>query len=119
MASDGINPRVSAWFVLEAQEQFPHRFNVVQTDNGQEFGNEFETKLQAEKIQQRRIRLSKKNDNAYIERFNRTVQDECLGRWPEQNETQEKITKYINFYNTNRLHSGLQYQTPYSVLQRF
>ncbi len=119
MASEVINPRVSAWFVLEAQKQFPHRFKVIQTDNGQEFGNEFETKLQAEKIQQRRIRLGKKNDNAHIERFNRTVQDECLGRWPEHDETQEKITKYLDFYNTNRLHSGLQYQTPYSVLQRF
>jgi transposase InsO family protein len=119
MSSEVINPRVSAWFVLQAQRQFPHRFKVIQTDNGQEFGNEFEARLQTEKIQQRRIRLGKKNDNAHIERFNRTVQDECLGRWPSSDETQEKITKYIAFYNTNRLHSGLQYQTPSSVLQRF
>lgn len=119
MASEVINPRISAYFVLQAQKHFPEPFRIIQTDNGQEFGSEFEANLSRKDIVQRRIRLGKKNDNAHIERFNRTVQDECLGRWPSADETQEKITKYLVFYNTNRLHSGLQYKTPQSVLQRF
>lgn len=119
MGSDVISPKVSACFVLQAQKQFPHQFKVIQTDNGQEFGDQFEQQLASVAIQQRRIRLGKKNDNAHIERFNRTIQDELLGRWPTSSTITAKLPDYLAFYNNERLHSGLQYKTPCSVLQRF
>lgn len=119
MGSDMINPKVSAYFVTEAQKYFPHGFKVIQTDNGQEFSGQFEQRLKHSGIAQRRIRLGKKNDNAHIERFNRTMQDELLGRWPTSSTISSKLTEYLAFYNTERLHSGLQYKTPLSVLQRF
>lgn len=119
MGSDVINPAVSAYFVAEAQQYFPHSFKVIQTDNGQEFSDQFEQRLKRRGITQRRIRLGKKNDNAHIERFNRTVQDELLGRWPTSSTISLKLPEYLAFYNNERLHSGLQYKTPCSVLQRF
>ena len=119
MASEVLSPKVSAAFVKQAQELFPHHFRTIQTDNGLEFANEFENSLNLNGINQRRIRLGKKNDNAHIERFNRTIQDEALGRWPKPEQTQGIIEDYIEFYNNSRLHSSLQYRTPAQVLQRF
>jgi transposase InsO family protein len=119
MASEVLSPKVSAMFVMEAQKFFPYHFSTIQTDNGLEFANEFEKELNQNGINQRRIRLGKKNDNAHIERFNRTIQDEALGRWPKPEQTQGLIDDYIEFYNNHRLHSSLQYRTPDQVLQRF
>ncbi len=118
-AAADIHPAASAGFVLRALGRFPHHCKVIQTDNGQEFGNAFEAALHRRGIRQRRIRLGRKNDNAHIERFNRTVQDECLGRWPAPPSIPKLLKEYLEFYNTIRLHSGIQYRTPFEVLQRF
>lgn len=109
----------SAYFVFQAQKRFPYPFKVVQTDNGSEFDSCFETLLNENGMAQRRIRLGKKNDNAHIERFNRTIQDEALGRYPNPNTINKKLTDYLDFYNNDRLHSGIQYRTPAEVLQRY
>lgn len=56
------------------------------------------------------------NDNAHIERFNRTIQDECIGKYWNLRDTVEllnkKIAKYIDLYNNHRLHSSIEYRTP-------
>lgn len=118
-ASPRQNPELSAKFVMEAQKLFPYPFKIIQTDNGQEFSKKFEAILNENGMQQRRIRLGKKNDNAHIERFNRTIQDECLGRWPTPSTIQRKIDPYLDFYNNKRLHLGIQCNTPVDVLRRF
>jgi transposase InsO family protein len=117
--SERISPADSVAFVAAAQKAAPFVFSLIQTDNGQEFGAQFEQKLTQRSITQRRIRLGRKNDNAHIERFNRTIQDECLGRWPAKAGIQKRLTAYLDFYNTKRLHLGLQCLTPVEVLQRF
>jgi len=117
--SDRISPERTNGFVLSALKHVPFKVALIQTDNGQEFGKACEKYLNAHGITQRRIRLGKKNDNAHIERFNRTIQDECLGRWPSEDGIQARLTAYLDFYNTVRLHSGIQYRTPAEVLQRF
>ena len=70
----------------------------------------------------RHSRVRKPNDNAHIERFNRTIQDECLGRYiPERiplKTTKERLTAFLDYYNNERLHLGLQCSTPMEVLQR-
>lgn len=114
-----ISPVESAQFVARAQRAAPFAFQLIQTDNGQEFGPQFESQLKQQGIRQRRIRLGKKNDNAHIERFNRTLQDECLGRWPAVAGIQGRLTAYLDFYNTRRLHLGIQCMTPLEVLRRF
>lgn len=117
--SSRISPETSAAFVARAQAAAPFTFQLIQTDNGQEFSRTFEQRLNSRGITQRRIRLGKKNDNAHIERFNRTIQDECLGRWPAPQSISEKLKDYLEFYNTKRLHLSLQGRTPDEVLQRF
>ena len=96
---------------------------MVQADNGPEFGRYFEQTLKQDGIQVRHSRLGRPNDNAHIERFNRTIQEECIGsRISSKVATatlQLKIDRYIDYYNHERIHLGIQYRTPAEMLQRF
>jgi transposase InsO family protein len=114
-----LTPELSSYFVAAAQKAAGFPFRMIQSDNGQEFSKRFEHLLEIQGIRQRRIRLGRKNDNAHIERFNRTIQDECLGRWPNPPSIPEKLREYLVFYNTKRLHCSLQGKAPISVLQRY
>jgi transposase InsO family protein len=119
---DKILPGLAAHTIGSAQQIFGFHFSMVQADNGPEFGRYFTQRLASENIQVRHSRLGRPNDNAHIERFNRTIQEECLGNRLSSSVAtatlQTKITQYIEFYNTKRIHLGLELQTPVSMLQR-
>lgn len=120
---DHIGPVIAARAVLKASEQFGFRLILVQADNGPEFSRRFEQRLTTHRILLRHSRLHRPNDNAHIERFNRTIQEECLGRTlthkTPNTEVQARLTAYLDFYNTERVHLSLQYRTPQEMLQRF
>lgn len=115
-------PGLAAKTVLHASKQFGFAFLLVQADNGPEFGRYFAERLARNNISVRHSRLGRPNDNAHIERFNRTIQDECLGRYltykTPNKHIQTKLAKYLAFYNNERVHLGLQYKTPVEMLQR-
>lgn len=117
-----ILPGLAAGAVLHAQEASGFAFALVQADNGPEFGRYFAQVLTSHGISVRHSRLGRPNDNAHIERFNRTIQDECLGRYLTYKTTnktiQTKLTKYLDYYNTQRVHLSLQLKTPAEMLQR-
>ena len=118
-----ILPGLAAKTILEAREYFGFSFSMVQADNGPEYGRYFEQEMKRVGIQVRHSRLGRPNDNAHIERFNRTLQEECIGHhWrrsvPLQRQ-QEKIDSYTRFYNEERIHLGIQMRTPAGMLQRF
>jgi transposase InsO family protein len=117
--SPKLSPELSSYFVVAAQKAASFSFKMIQTDNDLEFGNKFEQSLKKDGIQQRRIRLGRKNDNAHIERFNRTLQDEALGRWPRPISIPGKLEEYLEFYNDKRLHLSSRGKTPSSMSQRF
>jgi len=56
-------------------------------------------------------------DNIFTERLWRTIKYEevYLKDYSNYFEAKENISKYINFYNTKRLHQSLGYKTPISV----
>ena len=72
------------------------------------------------KILHRHSRIRKPNDNSYVERFNRTLKEECLRILPTNvrmfNRT---LPIYLNYYNTERLHMGIQFKTPNSLIKCF
>lgn len=92
---------LAAQAVLEAQQHWGFHIAMVQADNGPEYQRYFEQQMRKVGIQTRHSRLHRPNDNAHIERFNRTVQTECIG-----------------YYNNKRVPLGIQMRTPSQMLQR-
>ena len=120
---EDLKPGHSIDAITEAEQYFGFKFKTVQSDNGLEFAKYFETRLEAKGIKIRHTRLGRPNDNAHIERFNRTIQEECTGNYYLESEPlkklDNKILNYIDFYNYKRIHLGLEYRTPAGMLHRF
>lgn len=114
-----ISQELSAQFLARAEAYAGFHFQTVQADNGAEFGRHFETLLEAGDTTVRHSRVRRPNDNAHIERFNRTIQEECVGSAnPFSEELHGKVLRYLAYYNEERLHLGLQCRTPREMLQR-
>ena len=117
-----LKPINSLNTILEAEQYFGFKFKMVQSDNGLEFARYFETRLESRGIKIRHTRLGRPNDNAHVERFNRTLQEECTGNYYLESEPlkkmDDKILSYIDFYNYHRIHLSISYRTPSQMLHR-
>ena len=114
-----IGAKPSIQFVRKAQRSAPFKFVMIQTDHGPEFSIGFTYGLSQAKITHRHSRVRHSNDNAHFERFNRSIQEECLDKTAHTILGFKKaITNYLNYYNHERLHMGINYQTPMEVLRR-
>lgn len=111
-----LSQAYSYQLVMHAQAAAGFRFSTVQSDNGPEFSRSLYDRLRATGITLRHSRVRKPNDNAHLERFNRTIQEECFGRWPSYATVASKLPSYLAYYNNERLHMSLNYQTPSKVL---
>jgi putative transposase len=88
-----INSKISMDFLNEVESQSTYDFHMIQTDHGPEFGKWFVSNV---KRNHRYTRIGKPNDNAHIERFNRTLQEECLDNLPTQVEVINcELQKYL------------------------
>jgi len=90
--------------------------DLIQTDGGSEFKEAFLQRGGAYCSRHRVARPYKKNEQAYIESFNRTVRKECLG-WahytPQDLERcQAEAEAFLQRYHYHRPHLGLGLQTP-------
>lgn len=112
-----LNQYATLGIALRGQDYLGIPIQMFQADNGGEFGKWFHDQLKAKGISLRHSRVRKSNDNAHIEHFNRTIQEECLS--PEVRETTvpEKIYWYLIYYNQFRRHSGIQGQYPLDLLE--
>lgn len=116
---DHLSQRLSYGFLCRGQAQAGFQFACVQADNGPEFGTWLKDMLQSDGTILRHSRVRRPNDNAFIERFNRTVQEECLEyRFPKPETVHSQLQDYLAYYNEERLHLGLQCVPPASVLHR-
>lgn len=112
--SSRINARTSLLFVKRAQRGAPFLFDCVQTDNGPEFSTHFTERLG---LRHRHTRVRQSNDNAHVERFNRTLREECLDALPiDLAVINRALLKYLAAYNGTRHHFGLNLKTPLAVL---
>jgi len=89
---------------------------LIQTDGGSEFKEAFLERVQAYCARHRVARPYKKNEQAYIESFNRTVRKECLG-WgrytPQDRERcQAAVDAFLERYHYHRPHLGLGLHPP-------
>jgi transposase InsO family protein len=109
-----MNAATTLRFVREAQRKAPFQFNMLQSDHGPEFGSWFVTQIQKD---HRFTRIGKPNDNAHVERVNRTLQEECLDkeiRTPEA--FNRALKKYLPYYNNERLHMGISLRAPIQLI---
>lgn len=113
---DQISQRWSYQALLQAQSLFGFGFQLVQADNGPEFGRWLHDMLASKSIVLRHSRIRQSNDNAHIERFNRTIQQELLGARPLRGQvTQARLDEWLHYYNHDRLHLGIALKTPAEV----
>ncbi len=121
-AMNRVNTYSSLQAFKEARKNTPFNFRCIQSDNGPEFSKYFTSMVEPIGIKHRHSRVRKPNDNAHVERFNRTIQEEMRDEIIKyKNNTpwlNRKINEYLHYYNTERLHMGINYQTPLEVVQR-
>lgn len=109
-AYEKIGGKQTVKFVNEAQKSSSFDFCMLQSDHGPEFSNWFVARISKK---HRYTRIGKPNDNAHIERVNRTIQEECLDKLPNNiKKINCELKKYLQYYNHERLHLSLNLKTP-------
>jgi Integrase core domain len=100
------------------QETEQIQIQNIQTDNGQENHKHFITKLDQEGITQWWNYPRSPKMNAFIEKYNHTVQAECLEynlyllRQGNYAEFDRRHQEWNTWYNSRRPHTSLQYLSP-------
>lgn len=103
-------------FMIKLRKVSPFEVKRVQTDNGKEFHKFFHGYLENEGIIHFYNYPRSPKSNAYIERFNRTIQEQYIG-WhleeiQEPREFNPGLMEYLIWYNTEKIHKGINKQTP-------
>lgn len=115
-----VNSWQSAKFFSEAKRNSLFPFKLIQSDHGSEFARWFSKQLLASGVKHRHSRVRRPTDNGHVERFIRTIQQECLARNPRSLKAWQKaIPEFINYYNTQRPHMGLEMKTPLEVVRSY
>lgn len=107
--------------ILErAKEKHPNASPRLITDNRKQYAAlKFASFLQQVSIQHTIISPSYRQANGKIERFHRTLPEECLQRTGMLGfeDGQQQIARYIDHYNNHRLHSSLHYLRPVNFFE--
>lgn len=96
--------------------RFNKHSDLIQTDGGPEFKEEFKDNVLKFTNRHRVARPYKKNEQSYIESFNRSLRKECLG-WGKYKQTQTKelnqiVLNYLERYHYHRPHISLGMRPP-------
>ena len=114
-----ISAKRSLNFVKEALKVSGFNFKMIQSDHGPEFSAWFTENLKKLGGKHRHSRVRKPNDNGHVERFNRTLKEECLNKVNcNPKSFQKAIDEYLPYYDNERLHLGLNFKTPQQVVTR-
>jgi len=119
-ATPKIGAGMTVSFVEKAFKEAPFDFKCLQSDHGPEFSSHFTRTMEYKGLIHRHSRIRKPNDNGHLERFNRTIQEECL--YYLEHSTQaynEALQIYLPHYNGRRLHLGIELKTPLEIIKCF
>lgn len=97
--------------------RFDNYVDLLQTDGGSEFEDEFKQHVLEYANRYRIARPYKKNEQAYIESFNRSLRKECLG-WSKYKirdlpTLTKEVEEYLQYYHLQRAHCSLGMKTPF------
>jgi len=95
----------------------------IQRDGGPEFKLEWQALAEENKIAIRTARPYKKNEQAYIERFNGILRKECVGhiayKKEHKQELEKQVSEYLDYYHNKRPHLALGMQTPSEFIKNY
>ncbi len=111
----GCAPSVK--FLKHVQMYFPFPIQTIQTDNGPEFGKYFTDTVARGGMSHRHNHPRSPNENGHLERFNRTIQEE-IGRHGLCIFIKKDVELYVQHYNQERLHMGIDFKTPAQLLAK-
>lgn len=107
----------------EFRQKCPYPIHTIQTDNGSEFLGEFHSYLEENQTLHQFIYLRSPKINGVVERFNRTIQDEFINRNDDLAinlvNFNQKMLKYLNWYNYRRPHCSLSLQAPITFINNY
>lgn len=112
-----LTSRYGYKFLAQSMDRrFDNHVEVLQTDGGPEFKDTFTDHVHEYCDRHRISRPYKKNEQSFIESFNRTVRKECLG-WINYKSRQladctEMIESFLERYHYHRPHMGLGMKPP-------
>ncbi len=113
-----VNSRATSVFLQKAKSIAPFRFETIQTDHGSEFSKWLTKIIEHDGMRHRHTRVRTPTDNGHVERFIRSLQDECLHKIPRNMDVwKREIPKWIQYYNTERPHMGLGFKTPMEIIE--
>lgn len=112
----------SRFLTRSMARRFDSHVHLIQTDGGPEFKADFLSEVSAFCDRHRIARPYKKNEQSFIESFNRTLRKECLG-WsayrPDQlPECAELVEAFLMRYHYHRPHLGLGMRPPLTITDR-
>jgi putative transposase len=88
-------------------------------------GSQYTSKIWIDCLQYHEVQISmdgkgRATDNAYIERFWRTIKQEYIYLHPQENilDLHKGIENYIHHYNNNRTHSAIKNKKPQEIFQK-
>lgn len=103
-------------FMEKLRKVTPFEIKAIQTDNGSEFSGNFEKYLEKLKIIHFYNYPRDPQSNAYVERFNRTLEEHYVEWYADTITHLEKfnynLVKYLLWYNTKKPHKALGHDPP-------
>lgn len=119
------------YFVLDFLDRFPFKVKEIMTDNGLEFTMHytcfkerktfFQKELAKRGIKHRLIKPRCPEANGKVERFHRTVDEELyrVKYFINEEHRKRELKKYLERYNSKRIHLGIRGMTPKEKLNIF
>jgi transposase InsO family protein len=119
---DRLSQKRAVQFIDYVLEKLPFAVEVIQTDNGAEFGSQFHYHLLDRGIGHVYIKPATPRLNGKVERSHRIDQEEFYrmlkGVVIDDTELfNDRLQEWEDFYNYNRPHGALEGQTPYERLR--
>ncbi len=103
----------------KAAEQYPDAGPRIISDNGGQFvAKEFKELINYLAYTHVKTSPAYPQSNGKIERYHGTIKREAIRQqsYPDLDDARQQIASYINYYNTERLHSAINYLAPQDVV---
>jgi len=123
LLAPNLTAKYGSKFLFQSMgRRFDGHVHLIQTDGGPEFKADFLTNVYSFCDRHRVARPYRKNEQSYIESFNRTVRKECLGwqkyRVRDLAECTKMVESFLERYHYHRPHMGIGMKPPLYGLKK-